>query len=405
MIAILYAASVSYITKASILLSTGFYQAFLVILCAMKPLTFPEYRKSACAVLNRNMNDKMLTHTDFWMLAQADATFPLLWSSLSEASKEKAQPHLLHPITERVFRADALRLRNATARILRAYREANIPIICMRGLAVSEVLYPQSFLRPHTDIDILFDKKYLLMAKQVAGNTLQYRPLSAYPMLFKQGDIPLDLHIEPIGAERIQAWKHITPLNTADFFKYAEQGTLAGEEALIVHPRVILPYLCFHALKHSFERLIWLYDIKLLAAQVEEQSLWDEVLKGIQEYRLERPCFYALSYVQAHMNADIPEYILSAIKPRMGMIEKRLFKRFMNHEMIPYLAERLFSRMLPKLSQRIEFWRETIYPREEVRAQIAGGGCVKCNFIRTRLKQIARALWAFTKETVYLIRA
>jgi len=356
-------------------------------------------------MLSGNMPEHVLSNTDFWTFAQADAMFPILWTSLTTEQKEMVKPWLLNPMDERIFVADALRLRNATSRILRAYREANIPIICMRGVAVSETLYPQSFLRPHTDIDILFDKKHLLMAKQVAGNVLRYRPINAYPMLFKLGDIPLDLHIEPIGAERIQAWKHITPLNTEDFFKYAEQGTLAGEDALIVHARVMLPYLCFHALKHSFERLIWLYDIKLLATQINAQGLWDEVLEGIQAYKLERPCFYALSYVQAHMDTDVPEHILNTIQPKMGMIEKRLFKRFMQHEHIPYMAERLFARMLPSWTQRLAFWRETIYPREEVRAQIAGGGCVKCNFIRTRLKQIARALWAFTKETVYLIRA
>ncbi len=356
-------------------------------------------------MLKGNIPEHVLSNTNFWTFAQADGMYPLLWASLTDQQKDMVKPWLLNPIDERTLIADALRLRNATARVLRAYREANIPIIVMRGVAVSDLLYPEPYLRPHTDIDILFEKKYTLMAKQVAGNVLHYRPINAYPMLFKLGDIPLDLHIEPIGAERIKAWKHITPLHTQDFFKHATEGKLAGETAWVVHPRVILPYLCFHALKHSFERLIWLYDIALLAKQVHEQGLWDEVLQGIKEYKLERPCFYALSYVKQYMNAPIADDFLHQIKPQMGIIEKRLFKRFMNHEVIPYLAERLFSRMLPSLAHRVEFWRETIYPAPEVRAQIAGGGCVKCNFIRTRLKQIARALWAFGKETIYLIRA
>lgn len=371
----------------------------------MKQHVFWSYRESACKLLQGNMPEHVLSNTDFWTLAQADAMFPLLWTSLTETQKKVVRPWLLNPMDERIFAADALRLKHATARVLRAYHDANIPIICMRGLAVSELLYPQSYLRPHTDIDILFDKKYLMMAKQVAGNILHYRPINAYPMLFKLGDIPLDLHIEPIGSERIQAWKHITPLHVHDFFTHASDGKIAGENAKIVHPRVILPYLCFHALKHSFERLIWLYDIALLAKEVEEKNLWHEVLEGIYEYRLERPCFYALSYAKTHLNAPVPDDILTHIKPSMGFIEKRLFKRFMNHEVIPYMAERLFSRMLPSFSHRIEFWRETIYPRAEIRAQIAGGGCVKCNFIRTRLKQIGRASWALTKEVLLMIRA
>ncbi len=370
----------------------------------MKQQVSWSYRESACQLLQGNMPEHILSNTTFWTFAQADGMFPLLWTSLTQEQKKAVKPYLLNPMDERLFTTEALRLRNATARVLRAYRDAGIPIICMRGVAVSELLYPQPYLRPHTDIDILFDKQHLIMAKQVAGNVLHYRPINAYPMLFKLGDIPLDLHIEPIGAERIRAWKHITPLHVKDFFNYAKDGELAGERAKVVHPRVMLPYLCFHALKHSFDRLIWLYDIALLAKQVEEQELWDEILQGITEYKLERPCFYALSYVATHMNAPVPAYILEQTKPNMGLVEKRLFKRFMNHKVIPYMAERLFSRMLPNFKLKLEFWRETIYPREEIRTQIAGGGCIKCNFIRTRLKQIGRALWAFTKETVLIIR-
>ncbi len=370
----------------------------------MKQHVFWSYRESACALLAGDIPEHTLTNTDFWTLAQADAMFPVLWSSLSTGQKEIVKPWLLNPMDEHIFTAEALRMRNTTSRVLRAYQDAKIPIICMRGVAVSEQLYAPSYLRPHTDIDILFDKKHLIMAKQVAGNNLHFRPINAYPMLFKQGDIPLDLHIEPIGSERIQAWKHITPLHTKDFFKYTHEGELAGEKALIVHERVLLPYLCFHALKHSFERLIWLYDITLLAKRIESKGLWDEALQGIIEYKLERPCFYALSYAKEHMGAPVTDKFLQHIKPKMGIIEKRLFKRFMNHEIIPYLAERLFSRMLPSLLHRIEFWRETIYPREEIRTQVAGGGCVKCNFIRTRLKQVGRALWALSKEAIHLLR-
>lgn len=371
----------------------------------MAKLSLTQYRQNVCHLLNQRTPSDVLTNTDFWTFAQAEAIFPLLWSKLTLAQKEIVTPILIHPMDERIFATDALRMKNATARVLRVFNENNIPVICMRGVAVSETLYPQSYLRPHTDIDVLFDKKHLLMAKQIVGNQLHYRPLPAYPMLFKQGDIPLDLHIEAIGSERIKAWQHITPLQAKDFFKYAEDGKLAGEKALLVHPRVMLPYLCFHALKHSFERLIWIYDIALLAKQVGQKEQWDQVLEGIAEYKLERPCYYTLSYAKEHLQAPVPDHVLQHIKPNMGFIESKLFKRFMHHEVIPYLAERLFSRMLPSLSHRIDFWRETIYPREEVRAQVAGGGCVKCNFIRTRIKQISKALWSFTKEIFLIARA
>ena len=157
-------------------------------------------------------------------------------------------------------------------------------------------------------------------------------------------------------------------------------------------------------MKHSFERLVWLKDIALLANRIHESGKWDEVLQGIREYRLERPCFYALSYVKEHLKASVPEEVLEKIRPAMGFVERSLYRRHMNHEIIPFLAERLFARMQPDFSHRVRFWRETIYPRYEVRAQMVETGCVKCNFIRKRMKQLTKATWMFMKEGVSLVR-
>jgi len=237
-----------------------------------------------------------------------------------------------------------------------------------------------------------------MLLKQALGENLNFIPSPKYPEMFTRGNLPVDLHTEPLGITRILAWEHLTPLRAPDFFKYAEEGLLAGKKALLIHPRVNLPYLCFHALKHSFSRLIWLYDIALLANQITADEQWSEVLAGIQEYKLERPCYYALAYAKTHLSASVPDDLLQSIKPKMGFLERCLFKRHMNHDVIPFLAERLFSRMQPSLKHRLEFWRETIYPRYEIRKQIGGCGCVKCNFIRIRLKQVSRALWILIKE-------
>ena len=300
--------------------------------------------------------------------------------------------------------AGYLRTRHVCSQVLAALNEENIPVICMRGLAVSERLYGDSaYLRPQSDIDLLFHTAQMMDAKQVLWD-IGFRPDHAYRNIFVRGDISLDLHDEPLGIGRIQAWEHLTPLRAPDFFADAEHGNLADEEALLISTKIELPYLCFHAMKHSFERLIWLYDIALLAKKIDADDAWDEVLLGIQKYALKRPCFYALSYVQKHLQAPVPDEILDAVRPNMGFVERRLFKRFMQHEIIPFLAERLFARMMPSFTHRLEFWRETIYPRYEVRQQMANGGCVKCSFIRTRLKQVFKASLGFMREGWLLLR-
>ncbi len=297
----------------------------------------------------------------------------------------------------------ALRMKHAASQVFEALNRAGIVFVCMRGIAVAEALYADlAALRPQGDIDLMVEEKDVMDAKQALWD-IGFRPNKAYTNIFMRGDIHVDFHSEPLGIERIRAWANLTPLRATDFFAHADRGELAGQQALIVQPRVQLPYLCFHAMKHSFERLVWLHDIALLTHKIEKDGQWDEVLAGILEYRLERPCFYALSYVKAHIDGAVPDELLERIRPKMGFVERRLFRRHMDHEVIPYLAERLFSRMLPLFSQRVEFWRETIYPRYEVRAQIAGSGCVKCNFTRKRLRQLFGAAGKMLQEVWRLL--
>ena len=299
----------------------------------------------------------------------------------------------------------SLRIKHAARQVFEALNRAEIPFVCMRGVAIVEELYGDlAPLRPISDIDILLDGELMLDAKQALWD-IGFRPDQSYRNIYSRGDVNIDLHHEPLGIERIQAWEHLTPMRLPDFWQHSDAGELAGESALLLQPQVNFPYLCFHAMKHSFERLIWLNDIALLANKIEEENRWREVFEAIRDYRLQRPCFYALSYVKAHLHAAVPEEMLESIRPEMGFMERRIFRRFMNHQVVPYLAERLFSRMMPNRKLWFEFWRETIYPRYEVRQQVAGSGCVKCNFIRKRLKLLTSAIWTFCKEGWYLLRA
>lgn len=348
-----------------------------------------------------------INNSELLNIAMEEGVHGLVWQRMVTEPDLSLDRDMRDALTTRLHEMDLryMRTRHTCGRILITLDQANIPVICMRGMAVAEKFYgDQAALRPQSDIDLLLHEGRMLDAKQALWD-IGFRPDSKYRNIYSRGDITIDLHHEPLGIERIQTWQYLTPLRIEDFLKYGEAGVLADEKALLLHPRVNLPYLCFHAMKHSFERLIWLYDIALLANQLDTENGWDEVLAGIHEYKLERPSFYALSYVKEHLGASMPESLLEKIKPEMGFVERSLFRRFMNHETIPFLAERLFARMQPDFAHRIRFWRETIYPRYEVREQMVEEGCVKCNFIRKRLKQLIKAAWLFIKEGASVIRS
>jgi len=363
-------------------------------------------RLSEIIVDTEPMSASDMDNIELINLVVEEGVHGLLWQKMTSAPDLNLNSDMEEALIARLqeMRLKYLRLQHACGRIVISLDQANIPVVCMRGVAVAEKLYgEQAALRPISDIDLLLDESQMLDAKQTLWD-IGFRPDAKYRNIYYRGDISIDLHHEPLGIERIQMWQYLTPLRISDFLKYTEAGELAGEKARLLHTRVNLPYLCFHAMKHSFERLIWLYDIALLANEVSEQDGWVEVLAGVVEYKLERPCFYALSYVKNHLGAVVPNDLLESIQPKMGFVERSLFRRFMNHEVIPFLAERLFSRMMPDFSHRFRFWQETIYPRYEVRAQMVETGCVKCNFIRKRLKQLLKAAWLFVREGFSLLK-
>lgn len=357
----------------------------------MKPLSSP-LRASLCCLLTGGSSTSPIPDAALWRAAADEGVAACLWQRCRhDPAVHAGLPGELQ--TELREQAMSLMLARQTLRsVLEAFTAAGVPVICLRGQAVAQAVYDPSGQRPQNDVDLLVMPEHAEDAVTLLRQA-GYVPTPMYPMLFERAGMLVDLHTEPLGIERIRSWAHLTPLNAEDFFRHAVQGQLEDRPALLLPLQLHLPYLCFHALKHSFERLLWLWDISLMARRVEADGLWGDLLDRIREYRLERPCFYALSYARAHLGAPVPEMVLTTIRPQMDGRERRLFDRFMRHEDVPFLAEQLFSRMMPNTLMRAMFWCETVIPRREVRQQISDtseyGGW---HFIRKRIRQAAHFL-------------
>ena len=285
------------------------------------------------------------------------------------------------------------RKRHALAQIVRAFTRRELPFVVLRGFAVADRYWgARAETRPISDLDLIVEPQRLLEAKDALWK-LGFRPHPLYKDMFLRGDVQVDLHWEPLGFARIRAWERISPLRFAQLWDAREPWEVLGESAWAPAPELDLVYLAFHAVKHSLERLVWLWDLVLVAREVERRGGWTQVVRHARELRLARPAFLALSYAARHLGAPVPEEVRAALAPEMSRGERRLFARVLAHEVPPFLAERIFARMQPGFVARLDFWRETIWPAYEVRAQIAGSGCVKCNFIRKRLRQALRWAW------------
>lgn len=346
-----------------------------------------------------------LSSREFWDTAWQEGVGAGLWHAV-QASGVPLDAAVRKTCIEQPLRsqtAHTLMLRAAAAEVLSVFRAAGLDVVMLRGQSLAEMLYNPPTLRPQTDIDLLVaagDEQRCAAVLHQCG----FSSLPGHPLLFARGEVLLDVHYEPLGIERMASWALLTPLRAGDFFQHATSVDLPGGPALMPDASVLLPYLCFHAMKHSFERLIWLQDIALLAGRVDANAGWREVADGIARYRLERPCYYALSYAAQHLAAPVPGEVLDALQPVMDWRERSMFTRFMRHEPVPFLAERVFARMQPGFRHRLAFWRETIWPDARVRRQVDADPSAQGGFTGKRLRQIGRAAIMLIKEFRGLFR-
>jgi hypothetical protein len=351
------------------------------------------------------VQDHFLSNGIFWEQAWREGVGACLWHVLQQQGV-CLDGAIRAPCIEQPLRgqmANTLMLRAVAAEVLQLCADAHVDVIMLRGQAVADVLYAPATLRPQTDIDLLMGEKDTHQVISVlvgAGFSL----VPGYSLLFLRGEVLLDVHIEPLGIERIASWALLTSLRADDFFHHSHRGPLLGLDALHVDEALLLPYLSFHAMKHSFEGLIWLWDIALLARRVGEKEMWSAVQEAIESYALQRPCYYALSYVDTHLAAPVPASLFDALRPDMDWREKQIFRRFMQHETVPFLAERVFARMQPDFMHRMAFWKETIFPSAVVRQQVDADPTAKGGFWGKRLRQISIAAQILLRELGALFR-
>ncbi len=350
--------------------------------------------------------DVFLSDNAFWEQAWREGVGASIWHALQQQDVSldgaiRAQC-IEQPLRSQI--AHTLLLRAVAGEVLALFADAGVNVVMLRGQAVADVLYVPATLRPQTDIDLMMaesDTQRVVDLLAKAG----FSRVPHHSLLFLRGEVLLDVHTEPLGIERITSWALLTPLRADDFFRHAHRGPLLGVDALHVDDALLLPYLCFHAMKHSFESLVWLWDIALLARRIGQADAWQAVQGGIESFALQRPCFYALSYVDAHLAAPVPTFLLDALRPDMDWRERQIFRRFMRHEQVPFLAERVFARMQPDFLHRMAFWKETIWPSAAVRQQVDADPSAIGGFWGKRLRQISSAALILLRELGALFRS
>ncbi len=135
-----------------------------------------------------------------------------------------------------------------------------IPVVLMQGAALLVRLYEDPGLRPLSDVDLWAlpgDKGQVLATLAQLG----FRNNPQAPLLFRRGEFLIDFHTHLLGAERIRARRFLLGTAQERVFQACRRHSHDGCEVVCLDSLDHVLHATYHAIKHNFERLVWLADL------------------------------------------------------------------------------------------------------------------------------------------------
>lgn len=210
-------------------------------------------------------------------------------------------------------------------RVLSVLAGAGIDVLLLKGSALAYWLYREPWHRPRADLDVLVANvdaaRLAVAALASAGYSLVAGvgpdATDGFEVaLQRQAGIVVDLH-----------WQL---LNHAVLTRGLPFGGLARHARAIpaLHPHAQglgHVHALLHALLHRVtniakgeaDRLIWLYDIHLLAAHLDEDD-WNEVVDASARHAIATPCLEGLRATRAILRTALPPAIDAALSAQVA---------------------------------------------------------------------------------------
>lgn len=228
------------------------------------------------------------------------------------------------------------------ASIHRGLERTGAEVLLLKGAALNRHLYAPG-LRHVSDVDLFAVEENRVALKAVLAE-LGFREATEFPILVRDDGLCVDLHgpsfgraEEALGLTAERLWVRSVPDREWGCFRL-----LAPEDELV--------YLAAHALKHSFERLVWLWDIWLAGRR----------LGPVAESRpaLARALRYARFAAADTLHPP-------ALEPGLSWLERRFLRAMVRGRRQP-LGQLLLAVCQPGWGERLRFLRLALHDRQDV---------------------------------------
>jgi hypothetical protein len=253
-----------------------------------------------------------------------------------------------------------------TTRVLGVLASAGIQPVLLKGVPLGHLLYETPSLRPHTDTDLIVPRDQIDLVR-VALQRMGYveSTMSDGELIFcqfqmmKRDDIGID-HAFDVH------WKISTQALFAEVLTYDELlaeavpvPSLGAPARAAGHVHALL-LACIHPVMHhrNSERLLWLYDIHLLASGLPEADL-DRFAQFAIAKNVASICRHQLARSAARFGTPVPAPVLASLEAHGGVEQSEMYlqrdRRWHNE-----LASSLNG--LPRWRDRARLLREVILP-------------------------------------------
>jgi hypothetical protein len=318
---------------------------------------------------------------------------------LQLAQQEGLEGLLCHKITKNFSREDflypqALRLienryylnvRNNILKIrkyeelLEGWDRLGIKILLLKGLALLKTVYEDISERGFGDMDILVEQEDIQKIKEYLENN-GYEPLNDTGERENCGFVNSIMFERREGEYRYFVHLHwdiingsippLVRLNLKEVFNEA-QPLNDYKNIFCLSTNHQLLHLCEHALKHSYDRLILLYDIDKLIRYYKENLDWDKLTSDIKEFNLARPVYYTLYFSKKILDSPIPDSVFFSLRPkRFTFLEQRFINSVLNGSRKAGISYVVYLAMNRTLFCKMRFIFKTFFPSKNVMGKL-----------------------------------
>ena len=254
--------------------------------------------------------------------ATREGIAPLLYSHLDRLDLlERVPPDTrsrLTGVARSVWATNAV-LADRWSEATTALGGAGVESLTLKGMVLAHTVYPEPWLRPMADIDLLV-RPEARTAALAALHALGYRtpgPAAdlhaasrSFAELVRDGT-RIDLHWH---LARYLRFEGIVEVDHDGLWRRARAFATSGGRSLALGPEDLVLHLVLHlTLGSDFARVLWYADIDAVLRHFEAELDWDRVIAEAGRWRIRALVGWALGVVHRSFGAPVPPRVLQEL--------------------------------------------------------------------------------------------